>query len=224
MVSEMAKSVVNVLVERLRAAKLSVPWVRSVAFLGEKFGSAPDRETEGGIVAVSRGRHRVYRFSWLWPCDGMGEIQRALEEPTAERCAAIVELFRAVALIKHLQAKRQIKQKLAAVYGDEFPFTLVALAGIAGRSRSLTPRPKSRQAHDISDVEARWAWLVWKMAERAHQLLLQAFQEKGVAHTCRHCDLLIVDMERQYCSERCRKAFHNARNYSRRKLPEKRLK
>jgi len=59
MVIEMAEFLIETLVERLKAAELSVPWVQGLAVLGKKFGSAQNGETEGRILAVTRGNHWV---------------------------------------------------------------------------------------------------------------------------------------------------------------------
>lgn len=217
----MADLILAALVERLQATRPKVAWIHVFGTLGAYFATVQTKELGWRAARLAPHSRRAAVHSWLWPCHRMDAIQRALEEPTEEGCGAIVELFRSVALIRHLQANRQVRNEVGRFYEIEFPFNLVVLAHLAGRPRSLTPKPATRQVKAISDVEARLAWNLWKVAETAHTQLLAAFEGNGIARTCPHCDLLTVDLGRKYCSEACRIAFLNAKNYLNRKIARK---
>lgn len=154
----MAESIAEVLAERLRGARLDRPLLRGLAALVQMVSQDQARPTAADITGLTRDHRRVSRTPWLWPCHWIPTIEGALKDPNPEGCAAIPEFFRAVAVIRHLLAGRQIKRDLGAMGEHEYPFTLVALAHIAGRLRSLTPPPRAGQARGISDVEARLAW------------------------------------------------------------------
>lgn len=216
MVGEMANSIAEVLAERLKGTDLARPLLHDFAELVKLVGRDQTAPPAANITRMTRNHRRVSRTPWLWPCHWIPSIETAFADPTPESCAALEEFFQAVAVIRHLLAGRQIKHESQALYEHEYPFAFVAIAQIVGRSRSLTPPPRAYQARDISDVEAHLAWQLWCIAEMLHREILNALTTRGIAKTCPHCDLLLVDMKRQYCSERCRRAFQNAKDYRRR--------
>ncbi len=214
---EMAESIAEVLAKRLRETRLEPTVLRGLAAVVKLVHKRQTRDITLDITRLTRDHRRVSRTSWLWPCHGILTIEGALKDPTRENCAAIPEFFQAVAVVRHLLAGRQVKKDLEALGLREHPFTLVSLAHISGRLRSLTPPPRVWQAGGISDVEARLAWELWCIADYLHKELLDLFLANGIAKTCRHCDRLMVDMERKYCSERCQRAYQNAKDYRRRR-------
>ncbi len=216
MVGEMASSIAEVLAERLKEARLDRPLLHGLAALVNLVGRDQTSASAADITRLTRNHRRVFRTPWLWPCHWIPAIEGALIDPHPAGCAAIAEFFRAIAVVRHLLTGRQIKQELGELGEHEYPFTLVALAHIAGRLRSLTPPARAWQARDISDVEARLAWQLWSIADYLHKELRDLLEANGIAKTCRHCDLLMVDMTRLYCSERCRRAYQNAKDYRKR--------
>jgi len=150
----------------------------------------------------------------------LGNIQPALtlKNPSIERLKALLAFFRGVAVAAHMQAGRKLRKELFELFGEgALPFTLVALAQLAKRPRCLTPRPPAYQAKDISDVELRLAWQLWRIAQTVHQELSDAFMQHGIARVCPQCGRLFVVLKRSYCSEHCRKAYHDEKLYRRKK-------
>lgn len=221
MVGEMANSIAEVLAERLKGVRFDRPWVRGLSALVKMVARDQASAPALDITRRTRDHRRVFRTPWLWPCHWIPSIEAALTNPAPESCAVLEQFFRAVAGIRHLLAGRQIKHESEALFEYEYPFAFVALAHISGRSRSLTPPPGAYQARDISDVEARLAWELWRIADCVHKELLDLLVANGVAKTCRHCDLLLLDMKRLYCSGACRRAYQNAKDYRRRQTEKR---
>ncbi len=218
---EMAEPIAEVLAERLRKKKLEPPVLLCLAAVVKLVSQNQTGATVPDIALLTREHRRVSRTSWLWPCHWIPTIEGALKDPAPEGCTAILGFFQAVAVMRHLRAGRQIKKDLEALGLHEHPFTLVALAHISGRPRSLTPPPGALQASGISDVEARLAWVLWCIADYIHKELRDLFLANGIAKTCRHCDRLMVDMAHLYCSEGCRRAFQNAKDYRKRRAEKR---
>lgn len=206
-----------VLAQRLEALSLEVPWTRFFACLLTVLAKQ-DQERRTALIPLrgaGRGRYRVLQGSWLWPCNYIPGIEAALKNPSPDRLPALPAFFQAVAVVHHLQAGRKLRKELRALFPGALPFTLVALAYLARRPRSLTPRPPAEQAKDISDVECRVAWHLWRIAETVHQELAEAFAQHGIGKVCTHCGRLFVDLGRSYCSDSCRKAYHDDKLYRR---------
>jgi hypothetical protein len=64
-------------------------------------------------------------------------------------------------------------------------------------------------------VELYFNWQLWRIAKTVHEELSAAFLQHGIAKVCPYCGRLFVEVKRSYCSDRCRKAYHNGELYRR---------
>lgn len=209
----MDDSELSVLARRILCSGMEVPLTAYFAALFKFVAAQEPARISTRLESAARNRRRVLQGAWLWPCDYIPEIEAALRDPTLDRLRAAPAFFRAVALIQHLHDGRKVRKELTYLFPQTLPFALIALAHLARRPRSLTPRPSAGQAKDISDVEFRIAWHLWRIAETVHQELSKVFALHGVARVCKHCGQLFIDLKKAYCTERCRKAYHDAKLY-----------
>jgi len=206
----MDKRDLNLLSQGLKTIPLDLPSTRLFAFY---LRFLAEQQHPSG-----RARQRVIQGSWLWPCDAIPEIEATLrDDPSIESSRSLVAFFQAVAVVHHLRDGRKLRKELVALFPGGLPFTLVALAQLLSRSRSLTPRPPASQAKDISDIELWLAGSLLRIAEVVHKELSGSFLKHGIARVCPHCGQLFVEINRSYCSDRCRKAFHDAKLYQKTK-------
>jgi ribosomal protein L37E len=115
-----------------------------------------------------------------------------------------------------MEPRRRFSDYLQLLQLGEYPFVVVALASLHGKSRQLDhPRVSDRQLRDLSDVELHVADLVWGMTRIAGRELTTLFRSHDIAAVCQHCGVLSLDVKRKYCSDGCMKAAERRRRHLR---------
>lgn len=203
------------LADRLAGAKLSIDWTRAFAITQSKLARFLTASNRSMIGRASRRRRQATDDDGLWPIHGLQQVCQALLSPTEASMAPLVEFVEAVAIIKHLQAGRKMKRELQRVFPGKLPFSLVALGRVFGRTRALTPRPTPRQEKDLSDVELLHVWRLWAVGQVCHEEILGELKKHAIATVCSYCGLLHLKTTSAYCSDQCRKAFHDEKRYRR---------
>jgi len=209
----MEASDLETLAARLVTAKLQLPCTDHFSIFAQVVGQRSEAGLRQDLVTAARGHYRCYKLPWLWPCHLLPAIRTAVAKPDVKNCRALVDFYGAVAFLRRLVEGKQIRKDVQRWQGWELPFPVVAVAQLRQRMRSVRPTPSRHQSKDLSDVELRWAWHVWKVAEIAWQELDAKLTAAGVGKTCKQCGALMIDIKREYCSPICRRAWHNARHY-----------
>lgn len=96
----------------------------------------------------------------------------------------------------------------------QLPNGLTALAYLAERPRSFGLTAQPRRVVKVTKTELILAWHLWDITRRVRKELQDAMETVGVS-PCRHCGELVPTDRRAYCSETCRKAFHNEKSHQR---------
>ena len=157
------------------------------------------------------------RLPWFWPLSLLPDVVLELNHPAKGALEATPRFFAAHHMLNCLvEPRRRFSDYFHRLALEEYPFVVVALASLHGKSRQLDhPRVSDRQLLDLSDLELRVADLVWGMTRCACLELGTQFRDHGVAAVCQHCGVLSPDLDRKYCSDGCMKAAERRRRHLR---------